>query len=116
MAEKRKPGRRQGSRGKRGTARGSGTQAPSKPQPKKIPPKPLPPWKVILHNDEVNAMPEVVETIAMLTPLGLHEAVVRMLEAHYHGRSLLLSTHRERAELYVQQFASRRLTVTIEPG
>jgi len=76
----------------------------------------LPPWKVILHNDEVNTMVEVVETIRRLTPLRQGQATRRMREAHRSGQSLLLTTHRERAELYRQQFTDQNLTVTIEPA
>jgi hypothetical protein len=39
-----------------------------------------------------------------------------MWEAHHSGRSQLLLTHRERAELYVDQFASKGLAVVIEPA
>ena len=52
----------------------------------------------------------------MLTPLSKEDAVHRMLEAHQRGLALLLTTHQERAELYVDQFLSRRLVVTIEPA
>jgi len=76
----------------------------------------LPPYKVLLHNDDVNGMGHVVLTIRRLTPLSLPEAVNRMLEAHKSGVSLLLVIHRERAELYVEQFASCGLTVTMEPA
>ncbi len=74
-----------------------------------------PPYKVILHNDDFNDMVRVVEVICRLTPLSSDEAIQRMFEAHYTGYALLLVTHRERAELYVEQFASCRLTVTAEP-
>jgi len=79
-------------------------------------PKHLPPYKVLLHNDDVNDMGHVVLTIRRLTPLSLPEAVDRMLEAHSRGVSLLLVIHRERAELYVEQFASCSLTVSMEPA
>lgn len=81
-------------------------------------PKPgkLPPWKVVLHNDDVNGMEDVVTTIKKLTPLSDQAAVRRMLEAHQRGRAMLLTTHRERAELYKYQFMSRGLTVTIGPA
>ena len=79
-------------------------------------PQLLPPWKVLLHNDNVNSQPDVVETIVMLTGLSWTDAVGRMLEAHFKGVSLLLTTHRERAELHVVQFMRRNLTVTIEPA
>ncbi len=75
----------------------------------------LPPWKVLLHNDDVNDMHYVVETIQALTTLNRHEAMQRMLEAHKTQTALLLTTNREHAELLAEQFASKQLTVTIEP-
>jgi ATP-dependent Clp protease adaptor protein ClpS len=79
-------------------------------------PRLLQPWKVMLHNDEQNSMDQVVEIIYTLTPLNREQALARMQEAHSAGSALLLTTHRERAELYVEQFQSCRLTVTIEPA
>lgn len=76
--------------------------------------KHLPPWRVLLHDDDVNDMLYVAETIVELTTLNRHDAVQRMLEAHNTGIALLLMTHREHAELLGDQFASKRLTVTIE--
>ena len=75
----------------------------------------LPPYRVILHNDDVNTFDHVIATILELTPLKEPEAVQRTIEAHERGATLLLVTHRERAELYVEQFASKKLTVTCEP-
>ena len=75
----------------------------------------LPPFRVILHNDDVNSFEHVIRTILQLTPLKEPEAVQRTLEAHETGSALLLVTHKERAELYVEQFASKQLTVTCEP-
>ena len=98
-----------------GTAGTSSTGAKPKHLPAKQPTKPLPHWRVILHNDDVNFIEDVVESIVMITPLGTSEAAVKTKLAHQSGNVLLLMTHQERAELYVQQFASRRLTVTIEP-
>jgi len=74
-----------------------------------------PPYKVILHNDDVNEMVYVVETIVRLTPLKPQQAFEKMLEAHITGMTVLLVCHKERAELYEEQFHSCRLTVTIEP-
>jgi ATP-dependent Clp protease adaptor protein ClpS len=90
------------------------TKKSRKKSPAKKPPQPLPPWKVLLHNDDVNAVDFVVETIVALTPLNLDAAVQRTLEAHKLGVALLLTTHKERAELYRDQFKSKGLTVTIE--
>ena len=75
----------------------------------------LPPYRVILHNDDVNDMLHVVNTICKLTPLGPEQAVEKMFEAHHTGSSVLLVTHKERAELYVDQFKSCHLVVTAEP-
>ena len=87
-----------------------------KPVPVRRPPRQLPPWKVLLHNDDKSEMLYVVETIQMITPLTEQEAILRMKEAHDTGVALLLTTHRERAELYADQFATRNITVTIEPA
>ncbi len=86
-----------------------------KASPKGKSPQPLPPWKVLLHNDDKNDMPFVVGTVVELTPLNEQEAKQRTIEAHKTGVSLLLVTHQERAELYMEQFASKSLIVTIEP-
>lgn len=92
-------------------------QAAPKQKPAKTPPKTyqLPPYKVLMHNDDVNDMEHVIRCIVRLTTLNVESAIERMLEAHQTGVALLLVTHKERAELYVEQFATFKLTVTIEP-
>jgi ATP-dependent Clp protease adapter protein ClpS len=101
-------------------ANGSGgataTKAAPKTTPSKKPPQPLPPWKVLLHNDDKNDFDYVIVTIMTLTPLKQEDAVQRTVEAHKSGVALLLTTHKERAELYKDQFESKGLTVTIEPA
>jgi ATP-dependent Clp protease adaptor protein ClpS len=92
------------------------TKTKQKPSPAKKPPQPLPPWKVLLHNDDKNDIEYVVTTIMSLTTLNAEDAVQRTVEAHKTGVALLLTTHKERAELYKDQFASKGLTVTIEPA
>ena len=86
-----------------------------KPTPSKREPRQLPPYKVLLHNDDVNTFEHVILSIVQLTTLNTEEAIVRALEAHETGVALLLVTHLERAELYQEQFASASITVTIEP-
>ncbi len=78
------------------------------------PPQPLPPWKVLLHNDDKNDFHFVINTVVELTPLKEQDAQERTIEAHETGVALLLVTHKERAELYQEQFKSKGLTVTIE--
>lgn len=100
---------------KAGAATAKPKNAPKR-APRKTPPKMLPQWKVLLHNDDKNDMLFVVATIVELTPLKTEEAQMRMIEAHKSGVALLLVTHKERAELYRDQFTSKSLTVTIEPA
>jgi ATP-dependent Clp protease adapter protein ClpS len=76
----------------------------------------LPPHKVLLHNDDVNEFIYVIGAIVRLTPLSREEAIQRTIEAHETGISLLMVTHKERAELVQEQFASCNLTVTVEPA
>jgi len=98
---------------------GSATLEPKqkgKTTPEKKPPAPLPPWKVLLHNDDKNSFEFVILTILELTNLGEQQAILRTKEAHESGVALLLTTHKERAELYRDQFTSKGLTVTIEPA
>ena len=85
---------------------GKGATA-TKPAPKKNPPGLLPPWKVLLHNDDKNDVQHVIGTVVELTPLNKQEALARTTEAHKTGVSLLLVTHKERAELYQDQFQSK---------
>ncbi len=75
----------------------------------------LPPWKVILHNDGGNESVEMVKAVRRLTPLSSEQATKCTEEVKSSGKSILLITHQERAELYVDQFASCKLTVSIEP-
>ena len=117
MAEKKKQDEQESPAGGKGGS--TATVAPkskAKPTPKKNPPGLLPLWKVLLHNDDKNDILYVVDTIVELTPLNKQDAEERTVEAHDSGISLLLTTHKERAELYQEQFTSKGLTVTIEPA
>jgi len=90
--------------------------------PVKIPARPtkkpetLPPYKVLLHNDDVNTFEHVIASVLKLTALSTQDALLRTLEAHESGVALLLVTHRERAELYIEQFATFQITVSVEPA
>lgn len=75
----------------------------------------LPPYNVILHNDDVNDMGWVVESLRKCVPdLSMDEAVAIMMTAHEHGRALVITCPLELAELYQERLQSRGLTVTIE--
>lgn len=87
-----------------------------KPEKTKRKPEKLPPFKVLLHNDDVNSFEHVIAAILKVTTLTPQEALIRTLEAHETGVALLLTTHKERAELYTEQFATFQVTATIEPA
>lgn len=93
----------------------SSSSAKSLPRKSAGAPRALPLWRVLLHNDDVNHIDDVVMTLQKLTPLSKEDAVARVMEAQNQGIALLLMTHQERAELYVEQFTSCKLTVTAEP-
>jgi ATP-dependent Clp protease adapter protein ClpS len=76
----------------------------------------LPRYKVILLKDTHYDLVQVVQAIMDLTHLCRAEATYKMWQAYYCGRSVLLTTYRERAELYVEQFAQKGLQVTLEPA
>ena len=78
------------------TGDGGINATPTKPRkrqaPKQPSPRQLPPWKVILHNDDVSVMDDVVKAIRQVTQLNKEEAIARTLEAHTSGAALLLVT------------------------
>ena len=94
---------------------GSAPSVATKPARPAQKPKKLPPYRVLLHNDDVNTFEHVIKSILKLTTLTPHDAVLRTIEAHETGVALLLVTHRERAELYTEQFATFKVTTTTEP-
>jgi ATP-dependent Clp protease adapter protein ClpS len=76
----------------------------------------LPTYRVVLLQDARNDLMFVVRTVMELTRFCRAEATHKMWQAHHNGRSVILVTWRERAELYVEQFASRGIDVIIEPA
>jgi ATP-dependent Clp protease adaptor protein ClpS len=89
---------------------------PMNPQPYKARVGALPRYRVILLNNTGCDLMHIVRTIMELTRLCRAEATHKMWEAHHMGRSQILITHKERAELFVEQFAERGLRVGLEPA
>ena len=83
-----------------------------RPQPQR---RALPPYRVVLLQKACNDLMFVVRTVMELTRFCRAEATHKMWQAHHTGRSVLLVTYRERAELYAEQFAGRGLDVIVEP-
>lgn len=65
-----------------------------------------PPWRVILHNDDVTTMDFVVWLLVTLFARSYDDAVLLMLEVHETGAATVTTCWRERAELYVEQVHS----------
>lgn len=75
----------------------------------------LPPYRVLLHNDDVNDMMHVVRSLLASVPeLTAERAVEVMLAAHNHGSAEVIVCYLERAELYRDRLESHGLTATIE--
>jgi ATP-dependent Clp protease adapter protein ClpS len=80
----------------------------------KLPRKELPRYKVVLLEDAKTDMMAIVRAVMAVTRLCRAEATHKMWEAHHSGRSVLLTTYRERAELYAELLAEQGLRVTVE--
>jgi len=75
----------------------------------------VPRYKVLLHNDDNNAMEHVVKALTRVFKLTLRECERIMLEAHRNGMALCTVEPLEQAELHKDQLASFSLISTIEP-
>ena len=78
---------------------------------RKISPK----YKVLLHNDPVNTMDYVVETLRQVVPqLSEQDALSIMLETHKTGIGLVIVCDLEPAEFYSESLKAKGLTSSIE--
>ena len=77
--------------------------------------KHLPRYRVVLLQNGLNDLMLVVRCVMELMRYPRAEATHKMWETHHCGRSVLLTTYRERAELFVEQFAEHGLLVILEP-
>jgi ATP-dependent Clp protease adaptor protein ClpS len=98
----------------------SAPTAPTRPETPTLPDEDqrteiLPPYKVLLHNDDVNSMDHVVRSLMRSVPgIGRTAAMRIMLEAHLTGVALVTVCPLELAELYRERLESCGLTATIE--
>ncbi len=75
----------------------------------------LPPYRVVLHNDDVNEMNYVVSCLLKAVPsLSSQRATEIMMEAHNHGKATVTTCPLELAELYRDRLEGFGLTATIE--
>jgi len=77
--------------------------------------KTSPKYKVLLHNDPVNTMDYVVETLRQVVPqLSEQDALSIMLETHKTGIGLVIICDLEPAEFYSESLKAKGLTSSIE--
>ncbi|MEM6752005.1 MAG: ATP-dependent Clp protease adapter ClpS [Cyanobacteria bacterium P01_C01_bin.38] len=78
--------------------------------------KHAPRYRVLLHNDDTNAMEYVVQTLITTVPsLSQPQAVSIMMEAHTNGLALVITCAQEPAEFYSETLKNHGLSSTIEP-
>ena len=74
-----------------------------------------PKYKVLLHNDPVNSMDYVVNTLRQVVPqLSEQDALNVMMETHNNGIGLVIVCDLEPAEFYSESLKAKGLTSTIE--
>ena len=87
---------------------------PETPTKRKATPEPT--YKVILHNDSMNPMDYVVQSLRQVIPkMSQEKAISIMLEAHTKGKAIAKRCHKELAEMYEEGLRSRGLIATVEP-
>ena len=82
----------------------------------------LDPYKVILHNDDVNSMDHVVRSLVRSVPgMSIQKAARIMLEAHNSGRAVVtvcpleLAELKESLEIHVQIYAAENGWIQLFP-
>ncbi len=71
-------------------------------------------WNVLIWNDPVNLMAYVVYVIQTLFGYSLEKATRHMMQVHNDGRSVVASTEREKAEIFVGKLHTFGLQATLE--
>ncbi|QOV90532.1 ATP-dependent Clp protease adaptor ClpS [Humisphaera borealis] len=86
---------------------GSGTATKVRPRPKnKSTTKQLPPWNVILLDDDDHSYDYVIEMLGKVCAHPVERAMQMAKEVDSTGRVIVLTTHKERAELKRDQILS----------
>jgi ATP-dependent Clp protease adaptor protein ClpS len=74
----------------------------------------LPPWKVLLHNDDLHSMDYVVASLMKAVPVTMAEAMRIMLEAHTEETAVVIICPLETAEYYRDRIQTFGLHCSIE--
>lgn len=90
-------------------------EAPTMSEPAKVAPRPvsgtqprrLPPYAVILHNDDLNSMGFVIETLRRVFGYSAVRSFRLMMRAHRDGKAAVWTGQKEHAEFKADQIRSR---------
>lgn len=74
----------------------------------------LPEYHVILMNDPDVDFEHVVNSVKNICFLSRDESIKKVTEAHKIGSSVLISTHRERAEFIQDQFFCSQPSIIVD--
>lgn len=75
----------------------------------------LPPYKVIVHNDDINTFDHVIEVLMKVFGYEYEDSKRMTFEVHNKGLSIVKGgVAKEHAEFYVEQLISYSLTATYE--
>lgn len=72
------------------------------------------PWNVVVLDDPVNLMGYVTWVLMKVFGYAEGKAAILMMEVHQHGRSIVWTGGREKAELHAQQLQAHQLKALIE--
>lgn len=72
------------------------------------------PWNILIFDDPVNYMGFVTMVLRRVFGYSETKAAGLMLQIHRHGKSVVWSGARERAEFYVQQLQSYQLLASMK--
>src|SRR5438105_2030751 len=75
------------------------TEVRQRPAPAKTPPKLLPPYNVVLLNDNDHTYDYVIEMLSSLFGYNLTKGFSMAHQLNPHGRVIVMTTHKEFAEL-----------------
>jgi ATP-dependent Clp protease adapter protein ClpS len=70
-------------------------------------------WHVVLHNDEMNTFPLVVDVLNRVAGLKLDDAVAGARRVHEHGSVLISAAGRDAAEATVARLHSFGLDASV---
>ncbi|MFI9380617.1 ATP-dependent Clp protease adaptor ClpS [Kutzneria sp. NPDC052558] len=70
-------------------------------------------WHIVVHNDEVNTFPLVVDVFQRIVGLSMDEAIAGMRRVHEHGSAMISAADRAGAEAMVARLHTYGLDASV---